>query len=601
MNGIDKNHVDMTSGPLLKQIIKYCIPIFISGLLMLAFNAADLIIIGQFASKESLAAIGVNSPVIGLLVNLISGLSIGGTVIVSQYFGAHDRRNTSRAVHTIVALSIVCGTAMMIISLISAKPILRTMLPPSVTLDITEIEDNANNDGQAQPGEAVTLHLASYNDAYDALHVNSETSEISVFAEGICSNSVKLADTSSSRISYKALCPGQFIAANNTVTIEIAPSVPTGTVVHICQVLVADNGNSYKSETTFTVTDSGGTAFDEKQQSCENASRQRTEASSVHDKAFTYLWIYCLCLPFCIIYNYAYGILRAVGDTSRPMYYLIYAGIINVVLNVVFVKLFNMDVAGVAIATVISNLFAVVLILSNLHNAHDACRLNFKLLRLHRKYIGVIFRIGIPASLQTSFYSIANIALMSAVAKFGSDALAGNTAACSIEGLLWMTVLAFQQAATSFIGQNYPVGNSERVRKTIKYCIFCVIPLIAAIGWTVFIFGTQITSLYNSSPEVARYACLHMKVSFTLYFIVATLEVVNGALRGFGISFRPAITVFLAICVFRVLWVKFAVPYHYTMDFIYLCYPLSWLLSLIPNSIMLFRSLKRFAPVRLKQ
>lgn len=463
MSLVDKNHVDMTCGPLLKQIVKYCIPIFVSGLLMLAFNAADLIIIGQFASSESLAAIGVNSPVIGLMVNLISGLSVGGTVIVAQYFGAHDRRNTSRAVHTIVMLSIICGVGMMLLSLAAAKPILHWMLP-------------------------------SATDAAGA---------------------------------------------------------------------AADAGNAI-----------------------------------VRERAFTYLWIYCLSIPFIITFSYVYGILRAVGDTTRPMYYLISAGVINVVLNIIFVKMFNMDVAGVAIATVVSNIFSVILILNNLRHAHDSCRLNFRLLRLHRKYIGIIFRIGIPASLQTSFYSIANIALMSAVAKFGKDALAGNTAACSIEGLLWMSVLAFQQAATSFIGQNYAVGNSTRVRKTIKYCTLCVIPLIAVLGWTCYIFGAQITGFYNPSPEVARYACLHMKVSFTLYFIVATLEVVNGSLRGFGISFRPAVTVFLAICVFRVLWVKFAVPYHNTMDFIYLCYPLSWLLSLIPNSVMLFRALKQKCQVR---
>lgn len=462
MRNKDSNHVDMTQGPLLRQIITYCIPIFVSGFLMLMFNAADLIIIGQFASSESLAAIGVNSPVTALMVSIFSGISVGGTVVVSQYFGIGDRRNTGRAVHTIVVLSVICGIAMMLISLAAAGPVLDMMLP-----------------------------------------------------------TVPDAETTAAA------------AAGNEI---------------------------------------------------------------VRERAYTYLWIYCLSIPFSIVYNFVYGILRAVGDTSRPMYYMIFAGIVNVVLNILFVRAMGMDVAGVAIATVISNIIATALIINNLASARDACRLRFRLLRLHPKYIGVIFRIGVPASLQTSFYSVANIALMSAVAKFGKDALAGNTAACSTEGLLWMFVLAFQQAATSFIGQNFAAGKKARVRSVIRYCLLTAIPLIGVLGWTLFSFGAEITGLYNPSPEVARYACLHMKASYTLYFIVAVLEIVNGSLRGFGISFRPAVTVFLAICVFRILWVNFAVPYRNTMDFIYFCYPLSWILSLIPNGILLFRTLRKNCP-----
>lgn len=448
---MDKNHMDMCHGPLFRQIVQFSLPIFLSGILQLAFNAADLVVIGRFASKESLAAVGVTGPLIGLLINLFGGLSIGAGVVVAQYFGARDRRNTSRAVHTAVFVSLIGGLALSVISALVSRPILTLMNVKGHVLDM------------------------------------------------------------SSR----------------------------------------------------------------------------------------YMLIYSCGIPFSVLFNFCYGILRAVGDTRRPMYYLVGAGALNLVLNLIFVIGFRMNVAGVAWATVISQVLAAYLIIKNLRNAHDACRLNFRLLRFHRNHLANIVKIGLPAGLQSSFYSIANMALLSAVAKFGDSALAGNSAACSYEGFLWQSVFAFSQAALSFTGQNYGGGFPDRVYRCIRYTLVTEGLLVLFLGVTSYYFGREIVWLYNPDPEVGEYGRLHMKYCFTLYFICALQDIVAGALRGLGKSFQPAVAAFFGICVFRLIWVFLIFPHipRQTIDMIYLCYPFSWFIPLVPNAILLRKTLKE-SPVR---
>ena len=444
---MDKNHMDMCHGPLYWQIVRFGVPVLLSGLLQLGFNMADLIVIGRFGSAQSLGAVGVTSPIIGLLLNIFCGLSVGGSVIIAQYFGAHDRRNTSRAVHTAVALSLLGGVIIMFVSMAVIKPLL-------VAMHVTE---------------------------------------------------------------------------------------------------------------------------------------------DVLGRTCVYMWIYSCGIPFSILYNFCYGVLRAVGDTRRPTLYLVAAGVLNVALNLLFVIRFRLDVAGVALATVASQGLSAALIVNNLRHAHDACRLNWRLLRIHPHILRHMLRIGVPAGFQTSFYSIANIAIMSCVAGFGALALAGNAAAINLEGMLWTATLAFHQATMSFVGQNLGGGQYGRLRRSILYSAATVAPLILVLGWTFFLFSRTIVGFYNPDPAVAEYGRLHMKYCFTLYFICSTQEIVAGALRGLGISFKPALVAMFGICVSRLLWVWFVFPdprFH-TMGGLFLCYPISWVIALVPNAWLLFRQLSR--------
>ena len=447
MHAVDKNHMDMCHGPLYWQVVRFGLPVMLSGLLQLGFNMADLVVIGRFGSAQSLGAVGVTSPIIGLLLNIFCGLSVGGSVIIAQYFGAHDRRNTSRAVHTAVALSLVGGAAIMAISLAVIKPLL------------------------------VAMHVPD----------------------------------------------------------------------------------------------------------------------DVMGKTCVYMWVYSCGIPFSILYNFCYGVLRAVGDTRRPTQYLVAAGLLNVSLNLLFVIQFKMDVAGVALATIVSQGLSAFLIVRNLMHAHDACRLNWRLVRVHPQFLRHMLRIGLPAGFQTSFYSIANIAIMSCVAGFGSLALAGNAAAINLEGLLWMTTCAFHQAAMSFVGQNYGGGQYGRLRRSILYSEATVVPVIVLLGWTFFLCSSTIIGFYNPDPDVAEFGRLHMKYCFTLYAICSTQEVVAGALRGLGVSFFPAVSAFFGIFATRIIWVLFVfpLPRFHTMGGLYLCYPFSWTVALIPNAILLFMRLKR--------
>ncbi len=443
---MDKNHMDMCHGPLYWQVVRFGLPVMLSGLLQLGFSMADLVVIGRFGSAQSLGAVGVTTPIIGLLLNIFCGLSVGGSVIIAQYFGARDRRNTSRAVHTAVSLSLVGGVAIMVISLLVIRPLL------------------------------VALHVPE----------------------------------------------------------------------------------------------------------------------DVIDKTCLYMRIYSCGIPFSILYNFCFGVLRAVGDTKRPTQYLVVAGILNVTLNLLFVINFKLDVAGVALATIASQGLSAFLIVRNLRHVNDACRLNWRLLRIHPHILRHMLRIGLPAGFQTSFYSIANLAIMSCVAGFGSLALAGNAAAINLEGLLWTTTWAFHQAAMSFVGQNLGGGQYGRLRRSILYSEITVVPIILVAGWTFYLFSRTIIGFYNPDPAVAEFGRMHMKYCFTLYILCSTQEVVAGSLRGLGISFKPAISAMFGICISRLLWIwlVFPNPRFHTMTGLYMCYPISWIIALVPNAILLFHNLR---------
>ena len=301
-----KYQMDMCRGPLFGQIVIFSVPLMLSGILQLLFNAADLVVIGRFAPHEALAAVGSTASLTGLIVNVFMGLSVGTNVLVANYYGAKDRKLVSRTVHTAILMAAVGGTVLAFLGILLARPMLSLMGTP-------------------------------------------------------------------------------------------------------------DN---------------------------------------VLSKACVYMWIYFAGMPLIMLYNFGSAVMRAVGDTRRPLFFLLFAGIVNVVLNLFFVLVFHMDVAGVALATVISQGIAAYLVIRCLMNARDACRLKYRGLKIDPTILRNMLWIGLPAGIQGMFFSLSNITIQSSVNSFGSLAIAGNTAAISLEGFVYIGSNAFHQTVVSFAGQN---------------------------------------------------------------------------------------------------------------------------------------------------
>lgn len=440
MSTDSKYNIDMCNGPLFSKIILFSVPLIMSGVLQLMFNAADLIVIGQFASHESMAAVGTTMFITNLIVNLFIGLSIGTNVLAANALGAQDRQGLRRAVHTSMAVSLYGGLAMIGIGILVSKPLL------------------------------------------------------------------------------------------------VLTSTP----------------------------------------------------ESVLPKAFTYMWIYCCGLPFLMLYNFGSAILRAAGDTRRPLYYLVVAGIINVILNLVFVLVLKMDVAGVALATVISQAVSAALVVRVLLWTDEPYRLNWKDMRIDLSTLKSMMWIGLPAGIQGSFFSISNLTIQSSINSFGALCMAGNTAALSLESIVYVGSYSYHQTAISFSGQNYGAGKIDRIRKGILYCLICSSLINAVMGLGFFALGRPLLSIFSTDPEVIHWGILRMEVLFTTYFLCGIMDVVSGALRGLGHSIGPAVVTLLGVCVLRVVWVFFIFPLNRSMANLMLSYPVSWTITAAVNGAYLF-------------
>ena len=437
----NKYQMDMCRGPLFRQIVVFSVPLILSGILQLLFNAADLIVIGRFASHEALAAVGATSSLTTLIINVFMGLSLGTNVLVANYYGAKDRKNVSRTVHTAILLSTAGGVFLALLGILLAKPMLLLMATPE----------------------------------------------------------------------------------------NILP------------------------------------------------------------KSCLYMWIYFVGMPCIMLYNFGSAVLRAVGDTRRPLYFLMFAGVVNVLLNLFFVLCFHMDVAGVALATVISQAIASLLVLKCLVDARDACRVRFRALRIDFPILRNMMWIGLPAGIQGMFFSISNMTIQSSVNSFGSLAIAGNTAASSLEGFVYVGSVAYHQTIVSFAGQNLGGMRYDRIRKSIFYCFFCGAFVCTLIGYGFFFCGGPLLAVYNSDPQVILWGMLRTKILFTTYFLCAVMDVISGALRGLGHSLMPAVVTLIGVCVLRVLWVCFIFPLDPTMENLMLSYPVTWIITSLANGAYLYR------------
>lgn len=444
--------IDMCNGPILGKMLKFTLPLMFSSILQLLFNAADIIVVGQFAGDDSLAAVGSNGPLINLLTNFFLGLSIGANVLVARYCGAKKDRDVSETVHTAMLLSIFSGLLLTLVGCIGARQILIWMQTPADVLEL----------------------------------------------------------------------------------------------------------------------------------------------------AIIYLRIYFLGMTAMMIYNFGSAILRAVGDTKRPLYYLSAAGVINVALNLLFVIVFRMDVAGVALATVISQCISAFLVVRCMMLEKSNIRLEFGRLRLHRDKFLKILRIGLPAGFQGTLFSLSNVIIQSSVNSFGKIVVAGNSAASNIEGFVYVSMNAFYQACLSFTGQNVGAGKYERVRRILLTAQLCVIVTGLAVGNLVLFFGRPLLRLYTDSAAVVDAGMVRMRVILRTYALCGMMDVMVGSLRGIGHSILPMFVSLLGACGLRLLWIFtfFRMEQFHTIRSLYLTYPVSWLITFAAHVVCFFVIQKRRKTLR---
>lgn len=426
-----KHEVDMCNGPLLKKIIVFSVPVMLSGVLQLLYNAADIVVVGRYAGSVALAAVGSTSSLINLIVNVFMGLSIGASVVVSQYYGAGKKKDVSETVHTSIAVSVISGIVVGIFGVIMAKQLLRAMGTP---------EDVLNH-------------------------------------------------------------------------------------------------------------------------------------------ASLYMRIYFAGMPATMVYNFGSAILRAVGDTKRPLYFLTISGIINVVLNLVFVIVFHMGVAGVALATVIAQCVSVVLVIICLVRFDGSIKLHIKKIRIYKSKLVEIIKIGLPAGIQGSIFAISNVLIQSAVNSFGSVVMAGNAAAANIEGFVYTSMNALYQTALTFTGQNVGAKKYNRIGKVFKICATFVVIVGGGLGFLAFLFSKDLLKIYSSTPKVIEMGMVRMSIICTSYFLCGFMDVLVGELRGMGRSILPMIVSIVGVCGFRIFWIYTVFAQTRSLRTLYISYPISWIVT----------------------
>ena len=439
--------IDMTNGPLLGKIVRFAIPLALSGILQLLFNAADIVVVGQFVGPTALAAVGSTSAVINLIVNLFMGFSVGANVLAAQYYGAGKNKDLSETVHTAVLSSLAFGVALIFAGVALSRPMLELMGTPADVLD----------------------------------------------------------------------------------------------------------------------------------------------------QAVLYMRIYFVGMPVMMLYNFGAAILRAVGDTQRPLYFLLLAGVINVILNLVFVIVFHMGVEGVAIPTVISQCVSAGLVFWCLTKVEGPYRLYPKHLTIKKdKLLGMV-KIGLPAGIQGCSFSISNVLIQSSINSFGSIAMAGNTAGSNIEGFISTAQDAFTQAAISFTGQNLGAGKLKRVDRVLLLCMLLAPGVGLVLSILAVLCGGPLLGIYSSDPEVIQYGMLRLTTVSLLQPLGALMGVTASVLRGMGYSTVPMIVTMSSVCGFRVIWIFTVFQAFPTLQVLYLSYPITWGLAALFNFIFYFVVRKRTA------
>ena len=394
---------DLTSGPMLKKIILFSLPLAASSFLQLLFNAADVVVVGRFAGSAALAAVGSNGALINLLVNLFVGLALGANVVAARCYGAKDDQGVHEAVQTAVTLSLVGGVLMAFVGFFAAHGLLELMSSPEDVIDLATL----------------------------------------------------------------------------------------------------------------------------------------------------YLKIYFIGMPMTMLYNFNASLLRAVGDTRRPLVCLAVAGVINVVLNLLFVIVFQMSVAGVALATILS----------------------------HKKAMLQIIQIGLPAGLQSTVFSLSNVVIQSAINSFGSTVVAGNSAASNLEGFIYTGMNAFAQAAVTFTSQNVGARRYDNLDRVMRNCLLCVTVVGLFLGCGAYFGGEILLHFYSTDEAVVAAGLSRMQIICTAYFLCGIMDTLASCLRGRGYSVIPMIVSLVGSCLLRLVWIATIFRMFRSTGTLYISYPISWALT----------------------
>ncbi|MBP5379456.1 MAG: MATE family efflux transporter [Ruminococcus sp.] len=442
---------DMCEGPLVSKIILYTIPIILTGVLQLLFNAADLVVVGRCCGSNSVGAVGATGALINLMVNLFIGLSVGAGVTVAHGIGSGRSEDVHRTVHTAIPTALICGALLTVVGVLFSETFLKLMDTPMEQLKLA----------------------ASYMRIY--------------------------------------FC---------------------GTIASM-------------------------------------------------------------------LYNFGSAILRAAGDTKSPLYYLTAAGFLNVILNLIFVIAFKMDVAGVALATAISQTFSGLLIVRARMKREDACRLDLKKMRIYGRQLKRILQIGFPAGIQSSLFAVSNVIIQSSINFFGPVVNTGNAAAQNIEGFVYTSMNSYSQTSLNFTGQNYGAGKFDRIRKIMWICLIAVFCTGMAMGLTALFFGRPLLSIYiTDSEEAIGYGMVRMTYIMIPYFLCGLMDVTTGLIRGLGSSVLPMLITVMGVVGIRLGWIYivFRIPQYHSIKSLYLSYAISWLATFGVELIVfliLLRKLKK--------
>ena len=436
----NKYEIDMCNGSIMDKLISFSLPLMLSGILQLMFNAVDIVVVGRFSGSQALAAVGSTTALINIFTNLFIGISLGANVLAARFYASGKEKEMSETVHTAITLALISGIIMAVVGLVLAKLALELMGTPSDVIELSTL----------------------------------------------------------------------------------------------------------------------------------------------------YMRIYFCGMPFFMLYNYGAAILRAVGDTKRPLIFLIISGVANAGLNMILVIIFHMGVAGVGIGTVISQLISCILVLRCLYKSEGCYQLRFSKLRIQKVYLRQIFQVGIPAGIQSTVINFSNALLQSSVNSFGSTAMAGYTAANNILGFLYVSVNAVTQACMSFTSQNYGVGKYKRMDRVLINCLILSVVISGILGCGSYAFGTEILKVYTEDPKVIQCGLEILSMTTVTYFLCGIMDLFPGALRGMGRSGVPMILSIIGTVETRIVWIFMLFPQHRSLEFLFISYPASWLLTIVMQVICFY-------------
>lgn len=310
--------------------------------------------------------------------------------------------------------------------------------------------------------------------------------------------------------------------------------------------------------------------------------------------ATLYMRIYFLGMPVNMLYNFGAALLRAVGDTRRPLIFLTIAGVVNVVLNLFFVIVLGMSVAGVALATILSQAISAVLVLLSLLRSDNMVRVELRRIRIHPAKLAEITRIGLPAGLQGMCFSLSNVLIQSTVNSFGSVVMAGNTAAANIEGFVYVAMNAMAQASITFTSQNVGANKPRRIRRVCLLCVGACAVIGILLGAAAYLLRYPLLGIYTDLDEVVAAAVIRMRIIALTYFLCGVMDTLCGALRGLGSTVTPMVVSVLGACAFRIFWIYVILPFDRTLNMLYISYPVSWLITGGVHLICYLRMLRKY-------